>query len=246
MATLVLKDAVVLWDGYDLSGNHNKLALNYSAELHDNTVFGATTRSRKGGLKVASLEGGGFWDSGTGEPDDILQPRVGGLTVATAIMISPDGGDGGEVSYAFQPVAGRYEIGAAVGEMLPFTVEAQNRGVGLIRGTVMQNGLIAATGAVTSRELGAVTAAQKLYAGLHVISEQGTSPTIDVVVRSDDNSGMTSATSRITFAQVTAAPDVQWATPVSGAISDTWWDLNITIGGSDTPGFTIVVWVAIQ
>ena len=74
----------------------------------------------------------------------------------------------------------------------------------------------------------------------------GTAPTLDVVVRSDENAGRTSATPRITFSQVTAKAGV-WATPVDGAIADDdYWDIDFTITGSAGQTFRFIVFVGIQ
>jgi len=64
------------------------------------------------------------------------------------------------------------------------------------------------------------------------------------VVQSDDAQAFLSPTDRITFAQATAI-GAQWATPVSGAITDDWWRLSYTIGGTN-PSFMVIVVVGIQ
>jgi hypothetical protein len=65
------------------------------------------------------------------------------------------------------------------------------------------------------------------YAALHVFA--GTASTLDVVIQSDDNSGFTSATNRITFTQATGATS-QWST-VTSAGSDDYWRVSWTVGG---------------
>jgi len=51
MATLVLKDAYVMWHSVDLSDHVRQVTLNYSAEPQDDTAMGDDTRSFAGGLK---------------------------------------------------------------------------------------------------------------------------------------------------------------------------------------------------
>lgn len=241
MATLVMTDAKIWLDGYNFSGDHNQISLAYSADMVDDTVFGDTTRSRKGGAKNVQFTGNGFWDSGT----DLIDPTVFGKVGANGqvLALSPDGGDEGEVGYFFKPTIGAYNLGASFGEMFAFQITAETQH-NLIRGTVMQNGTETTSTDGTSRQLGAVGATQKLYAAMHVLSASGASPTLDVLVRSDDNSGMTTPTTRVTFTQATGRTS-QWATPVSGAITDTYWDISWTIGGTSSPTFNFVVVVGI-
>ncbi len=240
MATLVLRDAKIWWDGHDFSGDHNQIALDYSAEMLDETAFGDTTRVRKGGLKNVAFTGNGWWDADVDLIDPTAFNKVG--VNGSALAVSPDGGAEGEVAYFFKPIAGAYNPGATIGELLAFEVTAETQH-NLVRGTVMQNGTETITGTATSRSLGTVGATQQLYAALHVFSATGTMPTLDVRVRSDDNSGMTTPTTRINFSQATGR-SAQWATPVDGAITDDWWDVDWTIGGT-SPQFSFVVVVGI-
>ncbi len=90
----------------------------------------------------------------------------------------------------------------------------------------------------TGRQIGAVSSTQTLYAALHVISASGTSPTLDVKVQSDDNSGFTSATDRITFTQATDVTS-EWGS-VGGAITDDYWRITYTVGGT-SPSFAFAV-----
>lgn len=240
MAKLVMRDARIWWDGHDFSGDHNQVALDYSADMLDETAFGDNTHIRKGGLKNVTFTGNGWWDAG----DDLIDPtafsKVG--VDGNALAISPDGGDEGDVAYFFKPVAGSYNPGATIGELLAFELTAEARH-NLVRGTVMQNGTVTVTGNGTSQQLGAVGTTQQLYAALHVFSASGTSPTLDVRVRSDDNTGMTTPTTQVTFTQATGR-SAQWAVPISGEITDGWWDIDWTIGGT-SPQFSFVVVVGI-
>ena len=144
----------------------------------------------------------------------------------------------------FPALLAEYSPGAAVGELFAFNISAGGCDL-LARGTVLENAVKTATANGTARNLGAVGAAQKLYAGMHVLAVSGTNPTLDMIIQSDDAEGFLSSANRITFAQKTAIGS-QWATPVAGAITDTWWRCAYTIGGTDNPSFTVVVVLAIQ
>lgn len=229
---------------FDLSGYLNGLNFQTSVEMQDDTVFGDAARSNVPGLETFDLECPGVWDAGAGLPDTVL---FGHIALADKLFTAtPVNGDEGAVAYFGRCTQGEYSFGGAVGDLNKFNVSlAASGGVGAIRGTVMGTGSKTSTASGTKRELGAVSATQKLYAGLHVLSVSGSSPTLDVIVRSDANSSAGGETTRITFAQQTAVGSV-WATPVAGAISDTWWDVQWTIGGSSTPTFGIVVVVGIR
>ena len=72
MAIQVLRDAKLYTAEFDLSGDMNAIALNYAAELQEDTAFGDTTRSRAGGLKTISFTADGFWSGGDGLVDEVL------------------------------------------------------------------------------------------------------------------------------------------------------------------------------
>lgn len=242
MATQVLTNAKLLVNGFDFSGDMNALSLEYGAELQDNTTFGADTRSRKGGLKTVTLGGEGFWNAdGTDEPDDVLFGRVGQDT--SVMTVAPNDGAAGSIAYIVNGIVGQYSHGGAIGDMHGFSVaaEAQSR---LVQGTVLHNASQTTTGNGTAYQVGAVGASQSLHAAIHVLSVSGTSPTLNVIVQSDDGAGFLSPTNRITFTQATAI-GAQWATPVAGAITDTYWRVNYTIGGTGTPTFLFVVTIGI-
>jgi hypothetical protein len=241
MAELVWTNAKLWLDGYDLSGSMNAIALEHSAELVDNTAFGDATRSRLGGLKNITMQADGYWNGGADQVDDVLFSRVGQTQIP--VTLGPIAGADGEVGYGFLAAQGAYAPGGALGEMLAFTVNAEADG-DLVRGTIMHNAARTASGNGVARQLGAAAAGQNLYAALHVIAASGTTPTLDVVVESDDGVGMASSSTRITFAQATAI-GAQWATPVAGAITDDWWRITYNIGGTG-PSFTFVVLIGIQ
>ena len=228
MSSQVLTDCK-LWAGqYDWSGDMRSVALEYAADPKDCTPFGSTTRTYKGGLKTVRLGSSGFWSAGTGEIDSEIFAAVG----ATAVPISVAAGSGtaGDACYLFRGMRADYRPGAQIGEMLTFDSAAvASGGAGLIRGTVLFNGTATASGTGTKFQVGAIGASQKMYAALHVF-DVSASDTLDVVIESDADSSAGSETSRITFTQATAATS-EWQ-ELSGAVTDTWWRVNYTAGGS--------------
>jgi len=212
--------------------------------LMDDTAFGDDTHSRAGGLKTVTAAHEGFVNLADDGIDETLFGLIG--TADTPVMLSPTAAAENSRSFMFLANHSEYNPGATVGEMFSFGVRAEATS-DLIQSTVLHNNSArVSTADGTGRNLGAVTAAQKLYASIHVFAASGTSPTLDVILESDAGDTWTGAeTTRITFAQKSAI-SAEWATPVAGAISDTWWRIGWTIGGTDTPTFGFIVSVGIQ
>ena len=240
MATQVLTDVKTYIAEFNVSGDLNAIRLEYGVEPQDDTVFGDSTRSMIGGLKTVELQHEGFWSGGAGNVDDVLWSRIG--TADVPVTVSPDGGDAGEVAYLFNAIHASYEPHAGIGELLRFTVTANATGL-LVRGTVMRNATETASGNGTGYQVGAVSATQRVYGALHVISASA-SDTLDVIVQSDaTDSWSGSETTRLTFTQAGAATS-EWKS-AAGAITDTWWRAKWTIAGVST-SFTFVISIGIR
>ena len=239
MPALALLDVKLFAAGHDLSGQMNACALEYAADMLDETTFGATTRINKGGLKSVVANHQGFWDAGSATAvDPVVFARVGLEDVP--IVIAPEGGAVNALAYLFRAIHAEYAIGAGVvGELLPFSVAMEGTGgQPLVRGRVMHNA--SATGAVTGTaiQLGSISATQFLYGSFQVFSGSGTFP---VLVQSSSDQAFTTPNTRITFATVATGTAVasEWATRVSGSISDTWW--RITATNPATRNFAVAI-----
>lgn len=233
MATQVLTDSKLWMSEVDLSGHLNSIAVDYSAEMLDDTVFGDDTRSRKGGLKVAKMSLAGFFDS---TPDNYLFNQVGAS--GEPMSCAPQTGADGEVAFSMAATTSEYSYDGQIGELFAFSVTGESS-EDLIQGTIMHNASRTASGNGVVRQLGAVTADQKLYCALHVITASGTNPTLDVIIQSDDNATPTSPVTAAPFAQATGVTS-EWV-EVAGAITDDYFRVNYTIGGTDTPTFEFIV-----
>ncbi len=242
MSLLVWKNSKLYLGGYDLSGDMNQMSLKYESDALDTTVFGQSTKRRLAGLLDIAADHKGLWQAGTNLIEDTLWSK---FAVANEVMtVFPETGAAGEVGFSFKSLESAYSPGAKAGEVLAFDVSAKGVGT-LIRATCLENGVKSATASGTARNLGAVSATQKLYAVMHVLAKSGTTPTLDMKIQSDDAQAFTTPLDRITFAQATDI-GAQWATPVNGAITDAWWRASWTIGGTGSPSFTVVIAIAIQ
>lgn len=92
-----------------------------------------------------------------------------------------------------------------------------------------------------SGTVGALSAAQKMVVVLRVLASSGTgNQTLNVVIQSDDGSGFGSPTTRGTFAEKTTSA-AEEKIEVSGAVTDTYWRVTMTVAGSGSPTFEVLV-----
>ena len=243
MATpFVYKGAKVYSGAYELDAVKS-VSVAYAFDEVDITVLGDLCKHGIPGLCKVNfgLDGFGTMD-GTDGTEDVVMAQ---LAVANQpLTVCPLTGAAGEAAKFTTGLGLSYNAGGAVGEAYAF----QSAGIGqkypVVHGKVFGTGAKTSTGTSSVYQLGAVGAAQKLYACLHVLAASGTNPTLDVIVESDDAEAFSSATTRATFTQKTEAGS-QFVVPIAGPITDTWWRTTWTIGGTDTPTFSIVLAVGI-
>lgn len=247
MAKYTMLNARILIGGYDLSGDSNSVNLTYEAEEVDSTTFGViASRSRVAGLKNISLESTGFASHAT-TPINVDPALWNAFGVVDQVTSVSGQGNDGDIAFTFKSVETSLQpFGGEVGEMSSWTLAAGGSGEILVRSTILEPGQIVRTanGTGVARNVGAVSSTQKLYAALHVVSVSGGSPTLDVWIQSDDAEGFPSQATPITFATATAT-GAQYATPVAGPLTDSWWRVNYNLGGS-SPAFLFFVTVGIQ
>ena len=132
MPTNVFTNADIYLGGYRVTGDFNQIGLEYQAESLDATVFGNDTRVKKGGLKMSRVSGAGFWQAGANAVDPVFFEMVG--STDDVVMVFPNGITEGATStgsgYMFKTTLAKYSPGGAVGDLLPFTIEAEGRGAG--------------------------------------------------------------------------------------------------------------------
>ena len=231
MASFVATDVKTWLDEFDFSGKMNAVAVDYSAELKEATAMGDTAIRRLAALPFVSASMQGNWGSSI---DKELADRI---SLADKILsFAPEGSAEGNRAFTFRAAMGDYQLGATVGEVFPFSVNAEgSAGDPLVAGMLMHDAARTATGNGNGQQVGAIAAASNsIYGALHVTAVSGSSPTLDITVESDDNSGFTSATTRLTYTQATGLTS-QWK-ELAGPITDDWWRVVYTIGGS-TPSF---------
>lgn len=234
-----LLNATCWLDDYDFTTDTNKITVGVERPDLDATTFGTGPwKSKAAGLLDFSLHEEGFW---SGPVDAEGFSDLG--TVDRAATVSPDG-VAGSIAYMGQCAKFKYSAFGAVGELVPFALDAMgSNSVGMVRGQVAKaKGAVSATGALGSvLTLTAPTTGQYVYAVVHVFGTPGT--TMTVQVQSDDNAPFASPTTRATFPAITAAGGY-WLTRVAGPFAgETFWRLNIS---AITGTFTVAGAIGVQ
>lgn len=232
MAPQVALDVTTWLAGYDLTGDSNETTMSIELDALDDTRFRMRGRSRIAGLESVSTVVNGFGAFGEGEVDEVLNGGLG--AAAVPLSQSPDGAEG-SVAYFWQARTLMYQTFGALGEVVPFTLNAQSgrassaRTGGAVRGRVLKTNAtgatVSATGPTgTAYQLGAVPSGRYLYAAVHVLAA-GT--TLTAVLESSADNTFASPTTRVTFGPITATGGV-WGVRVAGPITDPWYRLNVS------------------
>ncbi|MCG8670210.1 MAG: hypothetical protein MI867_12405 [Pseudomonadales bacterium] len=239
MAQQILKDQTLYFDTYELTSTVNAMALEYGVDAVDDTMFGDDTRSAIGGLKNVNVNFQGGVDYSA--QSSVLFDKVG--VQDTVLSFGAAGATEGDRGYLMPVTTGLYEPGGNIGDLYSFTVNAQGSG-NLVAGNILGTGTKNNTGNSAGYQLGAVSATQRVYGALHVLSASGTTPTLDVTLESNATGSFSgSQTTRLTFTQVTTSTSAELISS-AGAITDTWWRVVWTIGGT-TPVYAIRVVIGI-
>lgn len=236
----VLTDVRQYLAGADLTGFSNKIAFGGEVEELDTTTFASNgCHERVGGLSDSSVDIEGFWQAGDlSMPDDAFWAALG---VATSPYTAvPTAGTVGSLAYLTKILESSYKPGGDIGKLLGYSAGLKGNAP-VARGVILhpQGTARSTTGNGTGVQIGAITANQRMYANLHVMSISGTStPTITVKVQSSVDNTFASPTDRITFTAATTLSGQ--ASSVLGAVTDQWWRAVWTITGS-TPSFLFAV-----
>ncbi|MCP5026540.1 MAG: hypothetical protein GY929_09675 [Actinomycetia bacterium] len=198
MGTIALLGSEFHLDAVDRACEISSFSLSYSAAEQDVTSFCQKgTRKRAGGRKDWTLDLSGFFDPSSGD--------FGSIGSNSDVLLVPDPtGSGlepaeGDTAFIGYGMAAGYDVGGSHGDIAPFSLRLGSAGTApLARGR-----LIAVTaGAVTNetstaRQIyGADGANARLIVAIAALTPGGSGGTIDVTVSTDDNAGMTSATTQ--------------------------------------------------
>lgn len=195
------------------------------------------------GMKTWTVGVNGFVDFAANQIDAKLglSGNLGAAIDPITICPTANGGADGEIAFTGRGLNTQYQVlQGNRGQLAPFTMNVGGRLEPLVRGTVLHPTTTArtASGNGTARQLGAVSATQRIYLALHVVAISG-APTFSVVLESDDNSGFTSPTTRITSASYSATTGSERQS-LAGAITDDYWRVKWTVTGGTSPSITFL------
>lgn len=238
------KDALIGLGAYDLSGVSNEASLALGMDELDSTVFGVTAKGRMAGLTDADFNLAAIFDPANS--DAPLFGQIGVSPGDSSILTLGASRAEGARAFIARDCGYSYQLGAGIGELLTCSFSGKASKV-LPGGYILEPGSTARTssGNGTGVQVGAVGATQLAYATLHVFSITGSSVSLTVEIESDDNSGFTSAVSRITFTAATDGGGItsEWKS-VAGAITDDYWRAKWTVTG--TAQFKFIVGFGIR
>lgn len=126
MPTLHFHNALVEVNGTDLSSHFSAVTLNYASEMLDETAMGDSTRIRKGGLYVWSIDMTTHQDFAAGAVNAVIFPLVG-TTVCVEIRPQNICSTVANPRYSGIGIIEKYNpVGGSVGTLLdtPTTVQS--------------------------------------------------------------------------------------------------------------------------
>lgn len=204
MAVFALTNVGILVDSLAISGFANELSLDGTAdEIDVTTMASGSWRIKKPGLATFTAGVKGFQDYAlTGVDPTFPVSAFGGFNTIT---VAPTGGAavadpcflGRGLLTSYTPLSGA--VGDAASFDFGWEGDAQ-----LVRAQMLHPvAARTATGNGTTTTFTAPTASQTLYASFHVLAVSGAG-SIVFTIQTDDNSGMTTPTTRITSSSFTA------------------------------------------
>ena len=229
MATFVQTNVGLYYGGYSLASSFNAIALNLGNSPQDDTVYGDAFVSNASGLSSINLEAEGFWQSAT---DAVLETSLG--SDDTIISVTPVDQAAGSPSIFSKFTASTYNpiSTGTVGSMMGFSLSAEGRGEKSVSGEILVKPSDTHTSSSVSpvnAAIGAVSATQKIYSALHVISASGT---LVVTVKSASNEAFSAdVTTELTHTSVGSSVTAEMLS-AAGAITNAFWRVDFTVSGS--------------
>lgn len=234
---VLLSDCKIYLGAYDLTGSARRVQMTGAkAELTDSR-FGDGHEAYFPGLQQVSSECGGFFSSSAlanGEPDPVIFDKwntyAAGVPLLVAPPYAPTAAAGADGNTAYMVVGGQFQyegMSGNHGETLAYRFTTKPGTLYRLYRQTIAYPKTALNGNAngTAYQLGVLAAGQTLVAALHVFAAATANYTVKI--QSDDNSGFTTPTDRITFAAVTGL--THEVKKLDGAVAtDDYWRVNIT------------------
>lgn len=232
MGKMILENVRLFVAGADLTTVNNKIEVNVEADEQDATAFtpsGPAWTEVLAGLRSTEASAEGQWEAG--DPSKVDDALFAALGTVTPWTVCPVGANAGDLAWLTGMLRTGYELGGAPGDIAPWSSDGKGTWP-LVRGAVAHPPgtprTTAGTGTIT--QLGAVGAAQNLYAALHVLSVAGTTPAITVTIQSAAAAGFASPTTRLTFTSANAVSGQ--ILRAAGPITDQYFRASWAISGT--------------
>jgi hypothetical protein len=237
MAHFPLTNVKTILDKYDISSDFNSVVIARLRNELDNTTFGTSGfKARMNGLGDGVFSLAGLMDIASGGQDEIINSKMALTDVPILVTLN------GAVDFdrcKFGVIQqGEYQCGGNVGGRAEFSVNGRISSNVLTDGNIMAVGAKTGTFNGTARQLGAVTASQRIYAAIHATAKSAFTSAV-FKLQSDDNSGFSSPTDRITFTTITDL--TSQFTSLAGAITDDYWRIIC----SSFTGTSLTVYTAV-
>jgi hypothetical protein len=232
MAFVHGKDTKIYINENDYSSYFNNADTSISADVAETTTFGASGGAKTyiSGQKDGTSSLAGFFDATS---DAVLQPLLGGNDFI--LVHGAQGLDATDRVFFANSNITNYGISSPVGDVVATSLEVQADG-GLLNGIVLENQTLTTTTDGTARD-NSTSTTNGGGAFLLVTSANGTSPTLDVVIKhsADD----VTYTNLVTFTQATGTTS-EYKAVAKGTTVNRYLKVSFTVGGT-TPSFSAIV-----
>jgi hypothetical protein len=245
VSVLIANGIQILLGGYDLTCDAKDLNLAPTGDVKDATTFcNNGWKSMVPGLKMFDFKAGAFWQANATTGLAVHDQAWADLGTVVPTTVIPDPAE--DVAVFFQLIETEANEQFQIGELAKIDISGKSAsGTGIIGGRVGAAKAARTTlgsGSVLNIP-GGIAAPEQLYAAVHVFAVSGTTPTLDVTVKSASSGAFTSPTTRLTAPTLNSV-GATWATPVAPVTSDAYWRVDWSIGGT-TPSFTFAVAIGI-
>lgn len=239
MAIEVPTSLVCALDGIRLSNYANQIEVGLDVATFDATTFGSGSFTEAG----AALRGMVVNIGGMNDFDAIETLLAGEFASAAVLTVAPIGDTAGNVAMIGQGIVNAWRmVSASVGGPSAIQVPMTNTPTGRpLQGLVTRATATAVTATATTTAVNAGAAPTNAYASFHVLAVSGTNPTITAQLQSSTSSGG-SFTNRGSASASRSAVGGDWV--VGATTTDTWWRLNLTVGGTN-PSFTVLAAIGV-
>ena len=246
MGRIHAKSTNLMVDEFDFSGVNNVVDIEVDNNLGDVTAFGDTDQTFVEGKPTFKIDVQGLFS--TSSPDYDGEMFTDLTTVDRQVSVYPNQFTGGEFGYEANVNPGPQARMSPFASAIVLNVTWQGD-TPLIRSQVLtKNTSISSTNTGTAYQHGSVSATQKVFGVVRMLSSPGGSGSndCDVTIESDDAEGFSSATTRLTFTTLNQASTATHETQeANGAITDDWWRAAVTISGGGSRTFDIMVTMGI-